>query len=632
MLEKTDASVVYRGGEGQSVFPIPFPFLETSHIVAAFHDAEEKETPLVPGCDYAISRLSDEHGELVLLGAPPAAGESLVVSRRVPLTQEILFHNQGPNSPRATEEALDKLTMIAQQFREDLTERPTREENALIAADAVAGVEQSCRTLQAALNNKAEKTHSHSITALEGFAEAVAGKADAAALQSGLDGVRSSLAATQAALAGKADGNDPRFARIDAHAARHAVGGPDRLLPADLGVLPAPPADGKAYLAAAGGWIEYLPPAGTGGGGNEDGEGDGEGNGGGGGGTMDHAQLLNRDAADQHPQSAIQHLPGDLLTLRNDLVEARLDLVALQLGLAAKADADALPQLASASADGLLSAADKSRLDSLDETFAAWDMRLNELEDSLEQAEAGVTGLMTRATDYESGTAVLEGRVGGLENSFAGLGGLAGVADAPSDGKQYARKNGAWSEVVAPSGGGSAGGGIVGEIRLLPFRRADLPMGWYFCNGDQYPLSSPQGTALSGLPSSMKTDWGITVTGSNISLPTLFTGSDGYFLRPVNNVARQPGSKQTDAIRNITGSLSYNPTTGSVMKNATAGDSVLTGAFAAGTFNKNNSSNSYSYGPSSGANLEFDASRSVPTASENRPLNIGMTPAIYLGA
>ena len=27
----------------------------------------------------------------------------------------------------------------------------------------------------------------------------------------------------------------------------------------------------------------------------------------------------------------------------------------------------------------------------------------------------------------------------------------------------------------------------------------------------------------------------------------------------------------------------------------------------------------------------FDASRVVPTAHENRPINIGMTPAIYLG-
>jgi hypothetical protein len=29
--------------------------------------------------------------------------------------------------------------------------------------------------------------------------------------------------------------------------------------------------------------------------------------------------------------------------------------------------------------------------------------------------------------------------------------------------------------------------------------------------------------------------------------------------------------------------------------------------------------------------LDFDASRNVPTAAENRPLNLGMTPGIYLG-
>jgi hypothetical protein len=29
--------------------------------------------------------------------------------------------------------------------------------------------------------------------------------------------------------------------------------------------------------------------------------------------------------------------------------------------------------------------------------------------------------------------------------------------------------------------------------------------------------------------------------------------------------------------------------------------------------------------------FDFDASRVVPTSNENRPLNIGMTPVMYLG-
>lgn len=45
----------------------------------------------------------------------------------------------------------------------------------------------------------------------------------------------------------------------------------------------------------------------------------------------------------------------------------------------------------------------------------------------------------------------------------ADLGTMAAVDDAPSDGKQYARKDGAWSEVEAPSGGG-AWGEITGTL------------------------------------------------------------------------------------------------------------------------------------------------------------------------
>lgn len=484
MLDVTTNNTAYKGGEGQSVFPIPFPFLETAHIRAHIRDSAGNARALAGGIEYSVNRVSDANGELILLGADLSADETLTITRLVPLTQEILFHNQGPNSPKAVEEAVDKLTMIAQQLQGGL-----------------------------------DADHTH----------------------------------------GDLKPSEPSAPAL--HAAAHAAGGSDPIRPADIGVLPAPPPNGKAYLAASGGWIEYVAPAP--GGPGDDGAGPG-------GGTTDHARLVNRDAADQHPQSAILNLPRDLADIRTNLS-------ALE---ATKADVSRIPTI---------------------------DL-------------SGITG-----------------RVAGLESRIGALGAMASAADAPANGKPHMRQGGAWVEYAEPEpadvppGGGFGGGGIIGEIRFLPFRASELPDGWYFCDGSRYPLSSPQGIALSGLPATMKTDWGIITAGSSVSVPNLLSEGKGYFVRAVDSASRCPGSKQTDAIRNITGSFSLAPAAGVVWVNTPSGKSVFTGALKAGPGAKTASFSPANLGYNSAGDLFFDASACVPTGDENRPMNIGMTPAIHLG-
>lgn len=90
-----------------------------------------------------------------------------------------------------------------------------------------------------------------------------------------------------------------------AHAVSHMLLGADRITPDAIGALAPPPGDGKSYLVTGGGYVEYIPP--------EDGGGTGE------SGTLDHSLLQNRDAADQHPQSAIQYLASDLNAIRGDI-------------------------------------------------------------------------------------------------------------------------------------------------------------------------------------------------------------------------------------------------------------------------------------------------------------------------
>lgn len=693
MIDKTASDTSYRGGDGQSVFPIPFPFLENSHISAVVRDAAGTVRTLVAGVDFVINRISEDNGELILLEDGLPEGGVLHICRRVPLTQEIHFHNQGPNSPQAMEEAADKLTMIAQQIQADvdgrmpLPEGISSDEARDILSATAAGLDNLGRdvaALETRVAGKAETGHGHGIGEVAGLAAGLAGKADAEAVATALgrkadrnDLIEKAdldhghavadIANLAAQLAAKVNSDDPRLnTGAAAHAASHASNGGDPLSPAAIGAMFPPPRDGKPYLATGGGWIEYIAPSG--------GDGGGEG-----GGTMDHSRLLNRNAADQHPQSAIMNLPDDLAALRT-AIESLEGAASIQASaLAGKADRSELPSPATTAANGLMTAQDKRRLDALHEGGglpsgggdgsvlardslggAAWKTPAR-LADSLPVMSAGQAGVAKLAADggltLDAGGGLrlaaepaakahvdgeisrLDGRIDvaamdldALAGRVNGLGAMAAEGDAPLDGKPYIRQNGTWREMPASSGGSCGGdGAIVGEIRLLPFRSGELPPGWYFCNGDRFALDTAQGEALHALPTHYKTDWAISVSGGAINLPNLLHNGKGYFLRPVDNASRLPGSVETDAIRNITGLFSVGDIMGMTLNGAVTGTSRFEGAFKSSAFTKTYAWNGYSLGANSTGNLMFDASLAVPTADENRPANLGMTPAIHLG-
>ncbi len=174
---------------------------------------------------------------------------------------------------------------------------------------------------------------------------------------------------------------------------------------------------------------------------------------------------------------------------------------------------------------------------------------------------------------------------------------------------------------------GQTGTVIYGEIRLLPFRPADLVTaapGWYFCNGDNYALSSAQGTALNALSANFKSDWGVTISGSNISLPNLFySDGRGLFLRSVNGSTRQVGSVEDDQMRPITGEAGDGSSYGLFSLTA------ATGAFkviASGNHTPNGS-----VFPSFRLGLDSSLLGTNYNGADTHPLNTGMTPAIFLG-
>ena len=168
----------------------------------------------------------------------------------------------------------------------------------------------------------------------------------------------------------------------------------------------------------------------------------------------------------------------------------------------------------------------------------------------------------------------------------------------------------------------------IGEFRLMPFRANELPFGWYFRNGDNYLLNSPQGQVLNRLSNNYKRDHQITIKTINsqqyINVPSAFAPDGrGFFERAVNGTTRQVGSAEDDAIRDIWGHFDTGvvPNHNEYTRGAFFGTSAINPANSA----FQSTTEWYTWG------FDFYASRVVPTALENRPINIGLTPTIYLG-
>ena len=167
----------------------------------------------------------------------------------------------------------------------------------------------------------------------------------------------------------------------------------------------------------------------------------------------------------------------------------------------------------------------------------------------------------------------------------------------------------------------------IGEFRLMPFRANELPFGWYFRNGDNYLLSSRQGKALNGLSDNYKRDHQITIKNINgqqyINVPSAFAHDGrGFFERAVNGTNRQVGDVEGDSMRQLNGSfLGFNETGNNINNMFFSGDRYI---FDASGSMQNRSLNM--------AWIIFDNNRvNNPISNENRPLNVGLTPVIYLG-
>lgn len=114
-VSSSTARVSYSGNGSTKAFAVNFYFLSDSHLKVILRAADGTETVKTLATDYTVTGAANPAGGTVTMVVAPASGQTLVILRNVPNTQETDYQANDPFPAESHERALDKLTMIAQQ-------------------------------------------------------------------------------------------------------------------------------------------------------------------------------------------------------------------------------------------------------------------------------------------------------------------------------------------------------------------------------------------------------------------------------------------------------------------------------------------------------------------------------------
>ena len=109
MTKDSPIRAEYLGDGAQLSFPIPFRFLEASHVAVAVGGV-----PRSGG--YTVLGAGDAEGGTLVFDAAPTSGVAVAVSLVVPIEQPVSLRQQGPFRPETLESALDRATMILRRL------------------------------------------------------------------------------------------------------------------------------------------------------------------------------------------------------------------------------------------------------------------------------------------------------------------------------------------------------------------------------------------------------------------------------------------------------------------------------------------------------------------------------------
>lgn len=120
MTVNTASPYVVYTGDGTSVsFAIPFYFLENADITVTGTDTDTGvSTVYTQDVDYTLSGAGVETGGTALFNVAPVAGLQVLINREVSIEQQTQYTPNDKFPAAVTEQAFDRLTMIAQQLDE----------------------------------------------------------------------------------------------------------------------------------------------------------------------------------------------------------------------------------------------------------------------------------------------------------------------------------------------------------------------------------------------------------------------------------------------------------------------------------------------------------------------------------
>lgn len=117
-VASSTARVSYSGNGSTTSFSVTFYFLADSHLQVIIRSSTGTETIKTLNTDYTVTGAGDPSGGSVVFGTAPASGQTVVIVRNVPLTQQTDYQANDPFPAESHEEALDKLTMLTQQLQD----------------------------------------------------------------------------------------------------------------------------------------------------------------------------------------------------------------------------------------------------------------------------------------------------------------------------------------------------------------------------------------------------------------------------------------------------------------------------------------------------------------------------------
>lgn len=115
-VSSTQSYVQYNADGATTAFTIPYYFLQDSDISAMLAGSDGVVTELINGTDFSVSGAGVSSGGIATFSSAYPSGDALLIFRNPPATQETKYYENGKFPAKSHEDALDKLTMLIQDY------------------------------------------------------------------------------------------------------------------------------------------------------------------------------------------------------------------------------------------------------------------------------------------------------------------------------------------------------------------------------------------------------------------------------------------------------------------------------------------------------------------------------------